>query len=74
MSKYKDNRDPTGIQITTCKLNEKNYLLWEKLVRVYLGAWGKLDVVASDKPSFSDVKSPAIEEEWEHDNFMVMPG
>ena len=50
MAKYKDNRDPVAIQITTSKLNGKNFSLWEKSVRVYLGAKGKLKRVTSGKP------------------------
>ena len=73
MVEYKDNHDPIGIQITTSKLNGKNYLLlWAQFVRVYLGA-RKLKFVTSKKVSLSDAESTkTAEEEWDIDNFMVL--
>jgi len=73
MIEYKDGHDPVGIQITTSKLNGKNYLLWAQSVKVYLSARRKLKFVTSEKPSFCDIKSLATaEEEWDSDNSMVM--
>jgi len=70
---YKDTRDHIGIQITTTKLNGKSFLLWEKTVRVYLGARGKFKMVTCCKPSSSNAKSPeTVVEEYERVNFMVM--
>jgi len=73
MIEYKDGHDPVGIQITTSKLNGKNYLLWAQSVKVYLSARRKLKFVTSKKPSFSDAKFPeTVEEEWDSDNYVVM--
>ena len=63
MAEYKDNHDSVGIQITTSKMNEKNYLLWAQSVWVYLGAKRKVKFITPEKLSFSDAKSLEIAEE-----------
>jgi len=73
MAEYKENRDPLGIQITIFKLNGKNYLLWTQSIKVHLTAKRKLKFVTTEKPSFSNAKTPkTVEEEWDSDNSMVM--
>lgn len=51
MAEIKDLKNIVGIEITivTVKLNDKNYLLWEK--SVFLGANRKLKIVTSAKLS-----------------------
>ena len=68
MAEYKETHDLVGIQITTSKLNGKNFLLLKKSVWVFLGAKDKLKIVtftksASTKKAF---------EEWECDNYLEM--
>jgi len=68
VAEYKATRDLVGIQITTSKLNEKNFLLWEKSVRIFLGAKSELKIVTSAKPASTEKAS----EEWKRDNYLVM--
>jgi len=70
MAEYKDGRDVVMIQITTSKLNGKNYIL---RAHSDFTARRKQKIITSEKSSFSDTKSPkTAEEEWDNDNFMIM--
>ena len=68
MTEIKKIKDLVGIQITTVKLNGKNFLLWEKYVSLFLGARGKLKIVISVKLASTEKAF----EEWEQDNYLVV--
>ena len=64
-----DNKsgDSVGIQITSVKQKGPNYLLWSKVMRVYIETNGKLKHLVKDPPS-QESKSF---EEWPQDDFMI---
>lgn len=44
------NHENIGILITTNKLNEKNYLLWSTVIRIFLRANGKENHTMQSSP------------------------
>ncbi|XP_059653399.1 uncharacterized protein LOC132300375 isoform X2 [Cornus florida] len=62
--------DYVGLQITTIKLCNSNYLVWAQAVKISLGALRKLKFVTHDPPS----KTATGYDDWETDNYMVMSG
>ncbi|KAL5729782.1 hypothetical protein ACHQM5_002683 [Ranunculus cassubicifolius] len=59
-----------GLQITTVKLDGKNYLEWSRAARMFIGGRGKLGYITgkSQAPAEAD---PSYEK-WETDNLTVM--
>ena len=75
MAETSENRNPiipmsdnVGIQITSIKLNDSNYVLWAKAVQVYLTAREKEQYILDDPPAAGKPEY----KNWKTNNSKVM--